>query len=410
MLSFKRYSGVLSGEAELFGALLFCFGLLSAITLPSISLGGINVYLVTLVSPILFLFTLMVWLKSPIANFASIFPLSLGLMVVLSTLISWAYGFSPINRRDLFEATKYLQFLPYLIFVPFISVKSLRFFHYAIILSSVWVLLVGILQVSGFGTAVSHFYLGPESRHLDSLEHRITLTGSNPNVGGVIACFYSIFFFSLYSVYRRSSHLFFFIVFFYLCFMTQSRTALIAVSFGVGVYYFLFFKQFFLFKALVAAASIFTVVFLAFYLDLSYIYLGFRYALEGTNNSLNVRFENLYFALQRFIESPFFGVGPAKSTFETTIDSEYALIIQRYGALGVFIFLCYIIYLFRLSFRNVNCHWGISLMIFTLMSTVVMITNNIFSGYQLMAVVVFLNCACLINDRISSRPIARNVF
>jgi hypothetical protein len=121
--------------------------------------------------------------------------------------------------------------------------------------------------------------------------------------------------------------------------------------------------------------------------------------MAGENNSLNVRLENIYMAWQSFLGSPFFGIGPAKSSGDTVIDSEYALIIQRYGLLGIFIFSAYIFYLLRLSLRNLRSHWGRALFIFVLMSTLVMITNNIFSGYQLMSLVIFLNIACILNEK-----------
>jgi hypothetical protein len=132
--------------------------------------------------------------------------------------------------------------------------------------------------------------------------------------------------------------------------------------------------------------------------------------LEGKSNSLNVRFENIYLAAQRFMESPIFGIGPAKSSFDTTIDSEYALIIQRYGLIGIFIFSAYIIYLVKLSLRNLSSHWGVCLFVFVLMSILVMITNNIFSGYQLMSLIILLNIACILNERMSNRSTQEVIF
>lgn len=402
----------LSKGTRMFSAVLISFGLLSAIVFPSIPLGGISVYLVTIFSPVTFVLVLLFWLKAPFAHVSSLFPLMLGMMVCLSALVSWTVGFSSVNGRDIVEAIKYVQFLPYFLMIPFLTSEVLKVFHWAIVSCSILVLIVGFIQVSGVSHAVSYLYLGDNSSHINDVisGYRITLTGSDPNIGGVIASFFGIYYFSLYSVYRRFWYLLIFLLFFYLCFLTQSRTALIALLFGLSFYYFFYFRGILLFKAIILALAIAFVVFLVFYLDLSYIYIGIQYALEGKNNSLNVRFENIYFAVQRFMESPIFGIGPAKSSFDTTIDSEYALIIQRYGLIGIFIFSAYIIYLLRLALRNLSSHWGVCLFVFVLMSMLVMITNNIFSGYQLMSLIILLNIACILNERMSNRSIQEAAF
>jgi hypothetical protein len=189
----------------MFSATLISFGLLSAIVFPSIPLGGISVYLVTIFSPVTFVLVLLFWLKAPFAHVSSLFPLMLGMMVCLSALVSWTVGFSSVNGRDIVEAIKYVQFLPYLLMIPFLTSEVLKVFHWAIVSCSILVLIVGFIQVSGVSHAVSYLYLGDNSSHINDVisGYRITLTGSDPNIGGVIASFFGIYYFSLYSVYRR---------------------------------------------------------------------------------------------------------------------------------------------------------------------------------------------------------------
>jgi len=395
----------LSKGVRTVSAILISFGLLSAIVLPSIPLGSISVYLVTLFSPVVFVLVLIFLFKAPFVHLSSLFPLLLGIMVCLSALFSWTVGFSSADGRDVVEAIKYVQFLPYFLMIPFLTPRVLKTFHWATVSCSILALIVGFIQVLGVNHAVSYLYLGADSSHIGSVisGSRISVTGSDPNVGGVIACFFGIYYISLYAVYKRVWYLLVFLLFFYLCFSTQSRTALIAFMFGLSFYYFFYSRGILLFKAIFLSLAIALVVFLVFYLDLSYIYIGIQYALEGKNSSLNVRFENIYLAVQRFKESPIFGIGPAKSAFTTVIDSEYALIIQRYGLIGISIFSAYIVYLLKLALRNLSSHWGICLFVFVLMSMLVMITNNIFSGYQLMSVIVLLNIACVLNERVSNR-------
>lgn len=406
----KYYPKVRVGkETELFLGLIVIFGLLSAFTTPSFSLGGLGIYLVTIVSPVVFVLTFFLWIKAPSIHHSALFPFALGCMVLLSSMVSWTAGYSSINYRDFIESIKYFQFVPYLLVLNFLGERSLKLIHYFIIYSAILVCLIGFIQFSGLHHGVSYLYLGADSAHINSVisGSRITLTGSDPNIGGIIACFYVIYFFSLFASNHRKKYLIAFFVFFFLCFMTQSRTALIALLFGLASYYILYYKTFFLVKLFLAIFAFSLVFFLVFYLDLSYIYIGIKTALEGKNNSLNVRFENIFNAFTWFLESPFFGIGPAKSSTVTTIDSEYALILQRYGLIGVFLFSSYIIYLLRLAHRNLDSHWGVALFSFTMMTTLVMITNNIFSGYQLMSVVVILNIACVLNQREKGR---RSIF
>lgn len=382
-----------------FLTLMVCFGLLSAIVLPPITFGGMGFYIVTFLSPLVFVIVFSMLVKHPFMHYSSLFVIFIGLVVILSAIYSWAFGYSLKNSRDIIESIKYTQFIPYLFAIPFMESRSLKLFHRSIMTASAIFLLIASTQILGFGGFFTNIYLDSDSPHLEYILRRITVTGSDPNVGGVISCFFCIYLFSIYAVRRKISYLALSILFLLVCFKTQSRTALIGLIFGLGVYYVLYFKSYFLVKVSFFVSSILIIILLIYCLDLSYIYVGFEYALRGENNSLNVRFENIGLAFDRFLESPVFGMGPAKTSFSTTIDSEYALILQRYGLLGVFVFLFYIFYLARLSYRNLESHWGIALFSFALLSVVVMAANNIFSGYQLMSLVVILNIACVLNER-----------
>ncbi|MDD3056486.1 MAG: hypothetical protein PHE16_11490 [Aliarcobacter sp.] len=115
-------------------------------------------------------------------------------------------------------------------------------------------------------------------------------------------------------------------------------------------------------------------------------------ALEGTNTSLNVRFENVFLAYERFLESIALGWGPAKSIHETVIDSEYALILQRYGLIGIFMFLGYLVLIMQFSYKlykkQFNTKINIPLVGFliSIVGFVVMATNSFFVGYQTIAI------------------------
>lgn len=405
----------LSKATRFFVTFLVCFGLLSPIVLPAISFAGVNVYLVTLISPMLFLLVIFFWCRAPFFHISSMAPLALGVMVCLSSIFSWVLGVASVNSRDIIEAIKYVQFLPYLLTVVFLSYDSLRAFHWLVVVASFNVLVVGyvqVFQVPLVASFVSYFYLGADSSHIDAVltGYRVTLTGSDPNVGGVIACFFFIYYFAMFFSYKKYRHALFSVAFFYLCFETQSRTALLALVFATCFYYLFIYRGRIVVKIFALIWILSFIVFLVFYLDLHYIYIGIQTALEGNNNSLNVRLESIDVAIARFLEYPVLGMGPAKAVFETTIDSEYALIIQRYGILGILVFGFYLLYLFRLALRNSKSHWGVALLVFALMSLLVMVTNNIFSGYQLMSFVVILNMACVLNERYDSSSKKESIF
>ncbi len=131
-------------------------------------------------------------------------------------------------------------------------------------------------------------------------------------------------------------------------------------------------------------------------LDLTYILFGLQTALEGTNESLNVRFENMYLGYERFLESPYFGWGPAKSIHDTNIDSEYVLIMQRYGSIGIGLIVGYILLILHFSYNAIlNTHVKNTFfphMVFLVMiiGAVSMVTNSFFSGYKTSSIVTLM--------------------
>lgn len=389
-----------SREVQTVLSLIVSAGLLSAVTLPMIPVGSLGLYLTTLLSPVVFVAAFILLSLDSRTHKSVLFVMLMGAMVILSSIASWASDIAPKNNRDLVESVKYLQFVPYLLAIPFLAEDGLRVIKKSIYFASFFFLIIGLIQSiqpNGFIYGVTSWYLGDGSEHLRYLQRRITITGSNPNTGSVIACFFCIFFFSLYSNSRKVFFLIASVAFFYLSFATQSRTSLIAIVISISIYYLLFHKTKSVIKILFITSGIASVVFLVFYIDLSYIYIGIEQALEGKNNSLNVRFEKLQTALQHFSNHPIAGIGPAKESQSTIIDSEYALIIQRYGIIGIIITASYILYLIKKSLNNISTPWGATLFTFTIFIVITMITNNVFAGYQLMSLVVIAHIGCVVD-------------
>ncbi|MBK8453864.1 MAG: O-antigen ligase family protein [Thiofilum sp.] len=323
---------------------------------------------------------------------------------MISALFSWAAGYSSPVSGDIIESIKYLQFVPYMMAITFIGIASLSHLHKLLFWSAILVLLIGYIQVLNIPFLAEWLlkkYLGADSSHLASAlaGYRITITGSDPNIGAVIASFFSIYFTTLFLKEKTYKYLIFALLFSFLILSTQSRTILGAFLSTFSFYFLFFYKLNFIIKIILLTLLITSIIFLVFSLELQYIYLGAQLTSEGENESLNIRLDNFSLAIERFYESPLFGMGPAKSEFSTVIDSEYALIIQRYGILGIFLFGFYIIYLLRLAMRNISSQWGITLFIFIIFSCVTMTTNNIFSGYQLMSIIVLLNITCVLHEK-----------
>lgn len=393
-----------SREVRILLPLLVYSGLLSPILLPFVSIGDLHIYLVTLISPMLLLITVAFMGRLPLVHMSSAFPLMLGLMVVLSSMISWVIGFSDVNFRDISEAAKYLQFIPYLFTLCYLSSSSLGFLHKLLLSSSIVVLFIGYAQVFNLPLIsdwILNHYLGPDSVHIDGARsgRRIVITGSDPNVGGAIASFFYIYFLSLFFVAKKFRYILGALPFLFLCFFTQSRTSLVGLVLGVSFYFMFFHKTALLVKLAIFLSIIFLVILSVYALNLKYIYIGFQMLVDGENSSVSVRLDNALSALQRFRQSPITGMGVAKSEFSTIIDSEYALILQRYGLIGIVVFGSYIFYLIKLGVRNRSSHWGVALLSFSAFCMIFMLTNNVFSGYQLMSLVILLNIACILSGK-----------
>src|SRR5690606_19136753 len=120
------------------------------------------------------------------------------------------------------------------------------------------------------------------------------------------------------------------------------------------------------------------------FFDLFYLVDGLSDLGEGSNMSVNVRFENVYYALDIFRLSRVFGWGSALEHQGTVrnIDSELFLILQRYGLFGFLVIFSIIFRLLKIGFkyRSVKLGSFVFLMTFSLIFN--MLTNTVFFGAQ----------------------------
>ena len=143
-------------------------------------------------------------------------------------------------------------------------------------------------------------------------------------------------------------------------------------------------------KTILLFSFIFLLITFVIILDSQYLIGGFNSLGDGNNTSFNLRLENIYNAYQNFLMSPFFGLGVCKNHLPTIMDCEYASILQRYGFIGMFVFLAINILLFFTSLKNKNSYYSFPLTILTMANIIIMCTNNVFSGYQVFSIYVLL--------------------
>lgn len=368
------------------------FGLLSSLVLPYFSFFGFGLYLTTIMSFFLFLSVFLYEVK--IDRFTILIFL-ICFCVFLSTIYSSAFGTASDDYRNYIEIVKYFQFIPYLVLLNCINRKGIdKIVISQIILSSYLYVIVFLLQLinpGNIGYIISAFYLGGDSSHLVGIDsgQRLPITGSNPNSGAVIGCFYVFFYITCILESKRVLYFIMLALITLSVVMTQSRTTLVGLAFCI-VIFILLSKASLKFKSSVFLLIPVIIFFIYNYLNLDYIKYGIQYLLEGNNNSVNVRLDTFQVAKEAFLKSPWLGVGPSKDEFGSTLDSEYVLIFMRYGIIGCFVFLLFIINLLWIGLKNISSSPGLILFLYTILTLVVMLTNNAYSGYQLMSITIIL--------------------
>lgn len=394
---------------------LVILGLLSSIVLPSVEFMGLGVRFATCISPILLI--MVVYRTSVLSKLymhkSILILVLLGLMVFLSSVVSYIALNVPFSISDFLESVKYIQFIPYLLALPLITCGGVFIkFHYYMSVSIILILIVGFSQIFRINPLV-HILgsLYSEKGHLQAMLDggRIFITGSDPNIGASIAFFFLLYLVIVAFEEKKKLYMFLALPMVFLMMMTQSRTALLGLAVAVVAYALIVKKMNIVLKIVILLITFTAFYYLILSLNLEYLTVGYQSFMSGENESVNVRIENIVLAYDRFRESLLFGWGPAKSIHETVIDSEYALIIQRYGLLGVTLFTSLMIYLFKVSSSSMkgNSQYrfsGIILFLYIVYSFVLMATNNVFSGYQLMSILILLLILCLKSQSIIYNP------
>lgn len=378
---------------------LVLLGLVGALVLPSVNVGiGINI-----ITPISIFLLLIIPFVSSTRQFKVDAFIIVFALIILSIFLSINYGYIFLSiedtYRDYMELFRYLQLLPYLIVAKYFKYTSFeRKLMKYVLIAAIIVIVVSFFQITNVG-GFAYFFgtLYATADHTESMLYsskRVVATGSDPNVGAVITSF--LLFIVYFSKYNNLLKALLCGCLLLILLLTQSRTALIGVGISFSILFIFFSKNNLIIKCGLGILLVFILITLFSYLELDYIVVGMETAVAGENSSVNIRFENISLAIDRWNDSWLFGQGPAKSISSTTIDSEYALILQRYGSVGVILFASYLLLNFMYFFRFLNYQTIHEINVpliaggYTLVAVVVMCTNNYFAGYQTAAIPILI--------------------
>lgn len=359
--------------------------------LPAIQIGGFGLRIdditLLLIAPLIILQKRVVRLNTFIV---------LMLVFFASMLMSTFHGYMildvPSSGRDANEIIRLMKPLLFAILLYYIGVEKLtnltfKIFYYG----SIFIIIVGFLEYFdpvGLGTILSKIFTSDSQINtaIESEVRRITLTGSGPNDGAVIATYFLFFNYFLFIYTKHKKYFFLFSLLFISIVFTSSRTVLAGILLALSLNILFSSKVSIFLKLTIVSLFFAAIVYLLPYF--SYIYDGFLLAYEGQNTSLLKRFEIWDEAYALFLQSPYLGWGPAKEIHSTIVDGEYFLFLRRFGILGLlFLFslillpLCYIKNLGRFKNFDIVIIYSTALYIMPV-ALLIMMTNNYFSGYQ----------------------------
>ena len=260
-------------------------------------------------------------------------------------------------------------------------------------IGGLFLIAIGFLQyfnLFGIGNKIALLYgeLHAESGMISKTIgfRRVILSGGNPNDGAVIAMVLLIFCLVRYVTEKHIKDLFLVIGLFASILLTSSKTTLVATLF---VSLLVFFRYYSLSKSIFIMIVSISVLLLYIIPHFEDMYIGFQLFAEGDNESFNRRIEKTTEAYFLFKESVLFGWGFAKSIHEVVVDSEYFLLLRRFGIIGTSTVLLYILYPLFL-FNKSKDVFITSLKYICVAFVGIMTTNNIFHSYQIGMVIVIL--------------------
>ncbi|MBN4071177.1 O-antigen ligase family protein [Crocinitomix catalasitica] len=396
---------------------------ISVLFFPSIRLGGSlpKIEIVDLLLPFITLFV--VYRRKEIVN-KNIIYILLGFSAYI--LLSMGINGRLAELRDYFEIFKLFKIIILLVLFSLSgaaeTVKKLIKPAFAGLVVVNLVHYFNLFQINEF---LDQFFMGGGRYSifgLDSAGHltfkrMIGLLG-NPNDNAIVFMIFSIFFFPRKEVNLKS--LAWFLTALIMMFLCQSRTALFALVPMLIVYALLIRKNLPLVLATFAISCL--SFFIAFAITKNTVHVGIpsKYAVYGDSadstftaagttylesvvggnlvqsQSVQGRLDTWKHLWRMIEKKPIFGHAPYKEYFYNShlyAESEYILIIWRYGFIGLTIYLAFLIILLIQSIKGRKLEYGSKLLLFLVLLLVTGLTNVPFGNktiFVLLAIMIGL--------------------
>ena len=323
------------------------------------------------------------------------------ILIIISTLHGYYFLNVPISIRDLNEFIRVIKPFLIILIIDYCNLIVLskyldKFFKIGAIL----LILFGFLEyfnILGFRSLIAEIYSNSD-RFNDITRSRMVLTSGNPNDAAVLLFYFLTYFtqslFLKKSISIKLSILFFLII---VLLMTSSRTVFICFVIIILLSLIYHFRKKKFLSLVIFSVCLMTLVSLIQFFD--YLTIGFSTFQSGENTSMIIRYQLWDDAFNLFLQSPFFGWGPAKAIHTTVVDGEHFMLLRRYGIFGyfaiIYLLLGYFIVFLRKRKKLFFMGENIKVLAFTSLFTcliipVIMVTNNFFSSYQLMPLYVIM--------------------
>jgi hypothetical protein len=374
---------------------VLCFTFISSLFFPPMKVGNLGVrpddiLLLSFIPCIIYLkFTVNPKLIKN--NYLILFFILYGCMV-FSTIRGYLYLHVPFQQGDINELIRHSKSLFIILITSWVDYNKMRNSVSQIIkYGSIFIIIIGILQyfnLGGIGNKLAMIY---GEHHADTMinasleQRRVILSGAGPNDGAVIALILLVFSLIRFIKEKQIFNLFLSLGLFSCILFTSSRTALIATLFILIIMIFKYGA--FIYKIISSVIGFIVIIYILPYFE--YIYIGFQLLMEGQNNSFNSRLEKIEEAYILFKQSFFWGWGIAKSIHATIVDSDYLLILRRYGFIGFTATLSFIHYPLLLRNKE-NDFFVTSLKFLCLAFAIIMYSNSVFHSYQAITAFVIL--------------------
>jgi O-antigen ligase len=266
---------------------------------------------------------------------------------VLSMIAGYAMRGVPVNFKDGFEIIRVFQYGLAVLIIGNFTLNAQRLYRILYLILGLYLVatLIGLFQfygILGFDWLTAPLY--SESR-INSVHIRVMGTFVNPNTFGSFLAVGALLAIGLVFYERKAglkiSLILLALLLVFTLSLTKSRTALLSFAAGFGALLLLFSgnRQRSLLYILIGIFGLALGALLLYYLAPHDVISRFATLTDITNDlSWQMRLYAWYVNLSLFWQAPLIGWGPAFAIHTPIVDSEYVLILRRYGIIGFLLY------------------------------------------------------------------------